>query len=166
MRRKVLSLETELGGGASIWARQCNFESLGLAVDWNLGNGSVSQLCANLGRDWLTTTRSQLEAGYYSSSPEAGSAFDSNRLPPWSAIWRLQASDQGSIPMVARTGPRQLDLRRQLQDLILDRVNHEVHLVMDVKLAHEIELVCIHGLHAQTKLVSNLFHRVAFSNHP
>jgi maltooligosyltrehalose trehalohydrolase len=92
-RRRVVV--PHLADGASTRARYCKFQSLGLAVDWNLGDGSVLTLRANLGRNWLTTTRSQLGGQFYSSSPEAASAFESNRLPPWSVIWRLQTSAQG-----------------------------------------------------------------------
>ena len=90
-RRRVVV--PRLADSASIPARYCNFESLGLAVDWNLGDGSVLRLCANLGQGWLTTTKSRSGSQFYSSSPEAASAFEANRLPPWSVIWRLQTSD-------------------------------------------------------------------------
>lgn len=80
---------------------------------------------------------------FYSGSPEA-TAFEHNRLPPWSVIWLPQTSDQARI-----LGTRlRLVFRRQLQDLILDGVNHELHLVVDVKLSHEVGLVCIHSLDA------------------
>ena len=91
-RRRVVV--PRLAQGASIRARYCNFQRLGLAVDWNLGDGSVLQLCANLGLDWLTTT-SRPGGQFYSSTPQAACAFESNRLPPWSVIWQLQTSDQG-----------------------------------------------------------------------
>jgi maltooligosyltrehalose trehalohydrolase len=84
-----------LAGGGSVYARYCNFQNVGLAVDWRLADGSILKLCANLGRDWLTTSSSQCGGLFYSTSPEAASALASNRLHPWSVIWRLQTCEQG-----------------------------------------------------------------------
>src|SRR3954468_4594538 len=36
-----------------------------------------------------------------------------------------------------------------LDDLFLDGVGHELRLVMDIQLAHQVELMCLDGLHAE-----------------
>ena len=45
--------------------------------------------------------------------------------------------------------PKPLGTNRDLDDLLLDRVLHQLRLVVNIQLAHQIELVCFDCLHAQ-----------------
>ena len=93
IRRRVVA--PRLAAVASVSTRYSKLQNLGLAVDWNLGDGSVLKLCANLGRDWLTTRMSQLGGPFYSSSQEAANALLHNRLAPCSVIWFVQTCNHG-----------------------------------------------------------------------
>jgi maltooligosyltrehalose trehalohydrolase len=88
IRRRVIA--PCLAQAALVRTRYHKLQDRGLAVDWNLGDNSALKLCANLGRDWLKTTMSQLGSQFYSSSPEASHAFEHDRLAPWSVIWCLE----------------------------------------------------------------------------
>src|SRR6266404_8240241 len=54
----------------------------------------------------------------------------------------------------------ELAVHRDLDDLLLDRVRHQLCLVMDVQFAHQVEFVRFHGLDAQAKDHRDLFHRI------
>jgi maltooligosyltrehalose trehalohydrolase len=104
IRRRVVA--PRLAGVASVSTRYSKLQNLGLAVDWKLGDRSVLKLCANLGRDWLTTRTSQLGGLFYSSSEEAANALVHNRLAPWSVIWIIQTCNHGeSLPSGCADGP-------------------------------------------------------------
>src|SRR5258708_7670482 len=49
-----------------------------------------------------------------------------------------------------------------LDNLFLNRVLHELCFVVDIQLAHEVELMRLHRLHAQLETAGDLLHRVAF----
>ena len=53
----------------------------------------------------------------------------------------------------------------QADDLLLDRVLHQLRLVVDVQLAHKIELVRFHRLHAQIETAGDLLDRLPFGEH-
>jgi HicB family len=49
-------------------------------------------------------------------------------------------------------------VHRNLDDLLLDRVGHQLGLVMDVQLAHQVELMSLHCFHAQAQNHGYLFY--------
>ena len=58
--------------------------------------------------------------------------------------------------------PDRLRSDGDLDDLLLDGVLHELRLVVDVELAHQVELVRLDRLHAQIQVLRDLLHRLAF----
>src|SRR5689334_7098408 len=46
---------------------------------------------------------------------------------------------------------------RDLDDLLLNRVLHQLRLVVDVQLAHQVELMRFHGLDAQVQVTGDFF---------
>ena len=50
-----------------------------------------------------------------------------------------------------------------LHVLLLNRVGHELCLVVDVELTHQVELVCFDGFHAQAQDDGDLLDGIAFS---
>ena len=54
---------------------------------------------------------------------------------------------------------------RNLDDLLLNGVLNQLRFVVNVELAHQVELVRFNGLHTQIEIAGDFFHRVAFGEH-
>ncbi len=61
----------------------------GLAVDWQLGDGSVLSLLANLGPDAIPGTAQPRGEILYTTDDQLAAALEQRVLLPWSAIWFL-----------------------------------------------------------------------------
>ena len=53
----------------------------------------------------------------------------------------------------------------QANDLLLNRVLHQLRLIVNIQLAHQVELVCFHGFHTEFEGARDLFDRFAFRQH-
>ena len=51
---------------------------------------------------------------------------------------------------------------RNLDNLLLNRILHELCLVVDVELTHQVELVSLNGFYAQVQVLRNFLYRLAF----
>src|ERR1700733_6108561 len=57
------------------------------------------------------------------------------------------------------------DKIRNFNDLFLDGVLNQLRFIVDVQLAHQVELVCFHGFDAKVEVAGDFFHRIAFGEH-
>lgn len=92
-------------------------------------------------------------------------AHDSASCPSTGCI--IDATGLGAPDVIAgltitiRTRYSQLGtllIHRNLDDLLLDSVGNQLRLVVDVELAHQVELVCLDGLHTQAQSHGDLFY--------
>ena len=60
---------------------------------------------------------------------------------------------------LARARSRQV---RNLDDFLLDGVLNQLRFVVNIELAHEVELVCLNRFHAQVEIARNFLDGVAF----
>jgi hypothetical protein len=60
-------------------------------VDWIFDDKKILRLRANLGNESLTLSAHDPGTPLYSSSAEAGAAFQQGSLAPWSVIWALRS---------------------------------------------------------------------------
>src|SRR5262245_26443720 len=68
-------------------------------------------------------------------------------------------SDRGQ----GRTG--RLNQVRDLDDLFLDRVLDQLRLIVNVQLAHQVELVRLDGFHTEVEIAGDFFDRIALGQH-
>jgi maltooligosyltrehalose trehalohydrolase len=92
--RTIVPLLPLMRGGR---ARFRQWQNHGLAVEWELTDGTLLCVLANLGSDSLITPRwQQHEIQLYCSS-HVGNAFENNQLPPWSVLWFRDFKQPGIV---------------------------------------------------------------------
>src|SRR5262249_38886958 len=98
------------------------------------------------------------------TSLKAGASNKKRRVTNHAPKEDIQLADQPNSHRPAQTAEQRggSDEIWNLDNLLLNRVLDQLRLVVNIQLAHQVELVSFHSFHAQIQIAGDFLHRISF----